>query len=119
MRSLPARPGPKSTRSSVRGSNGRRVPGTQVQHGVRWLERASNPMHVHIVMDRSSETRHEFDPKLLRAEDRFRELTAWGLARRPQEPRAHKSATPGSMVGYPMITLRCQFREAERGSPGL
>jgi hypothetical protein len=40
-------------------------------------------MHVHIVMDRSGDTRHEFDPCMLndvsRAEDRFRELTGLGF----------------------------------------
>ena len=40
-------------------------------------------MHVHIVMDRNGDTRHEFDPGMLhdvsRAEDRFRELTGLGF----------------------------------------
>lgn len=40
-------------------------------------------MHVHIVMDRNGDTRHEFDPGILHdvsgAEDRFRELTGLGF----------------------------------------
>jgi len=55
-------------------------------------------MHIHIVMDRSGDTRHEFDPsqvtELRRAEDRFRELTDLGF----RAVALGRNGTPGKLM---------------------